>query len=262
MLFLNVRGQAKNHLTRRRLDIELVRRRLVESRSAAQSAIDEGRVRLNGAPATKPATLVEAGDPIELVGDGPRFVSRAGAKLDAAIDAFEIPIAGRRAIDVGASTGGFTDCLLKRGASSVLAVDVGYGQLDWALRTDDRVSVMDRTNVRHVDPLSLGAPFDVIVVDLSFISLSKVLEVLSRLGDEDSDWVVLVKPQFEVGADRIASGGLVRDQEARSEAISRVIADALEVGLHVAGGIDSPVPGAKSGNVEHLLRFNKRSAKL
>ncbi len=239
-----------------------MRRRLVESRSAAQSAIAEGRVRLNGTPATKPATLVESGDPIELVGDGPRFVSRAGAKLDAAIDAFDIPIVGRSAIDVGASTGGFTDCLLKRGASSVLAVDVGYGQLDWALRTDDRVSVMDRTNVRHVDPMSLGAPFEVIVVDLSFISLSKVLEVLSRLGDEDSDWVVLVKPQFEVGADRIASGGLVRDEEARSEAISKVIADASQVGLYRAGGIDSPVPGAKSGNVEHLLWFNKRSAKL
>lgn len=239
-----------------------MRRRLVESRSAAQSAIADGRVRLKGTPATKPATLVEPGDPIELVGDGPRFVSRAGAKLDAAIDAFDIPIAGRNAIDVGASTGGFTDCLLERGASSVLALDVGYGQLDWALRTDDRVTVMDRTNVRHVDPPSLGAPFGLIVVDLSFISLSKVLEVLSLLGDEDSDWVMLVKPQFEVGADRIASGGLVRDQEARSEAISRVVADASDVGLQCAGGIDSPVPGAKSGNVEHLLWFKKGSAKV
>ncbi len=252
-----LKGRPENRLARRRLDIELVRRRLVDSRAAAQAAIVGKRVKLKGTLASKAATMVESGDPIEIVDDGPRHVSRAGAKLEAAIEAGSINIDGRRAIDVGASTGGFTDCLLQHGAVSVLALDVGYGQLDWSLRSDSRVTVMDRTNVRHVEPSSLGAPFDVVVVDLSFISLTKVLHVLAELGDDSSDWVMLVKPQFEVGPDRVASGGVVRDPVARGEAIRAVVAAAEEFGLRCCGGMDSPIPGAKSGNVEHLLWFKK-----
>lgn len=244
-------------LVRRRLDVELVRRHLVESRTAAQQAIQEGRVKLGGNPSPKAATLVGENDPLDLVGSGPRFVSRAGDKLEAALDEFSIDVSGRTAIDVGASTGGFTDCLLARGVVSVLAVDVGYGQLDWKLRTDDRVTVMDRTNVRHIDPESLGAPFGVIVADVSFISLTKIMEKLAALGDDSSDWVVLVKPQFEAGPDDVESGGVVSDPEVRDRCIQGVVDSAAGFGLIRQDGRDSPVPGAKSGNVEHLLWLRK-----
>ena len=147
----------------------------------------------------KPSTLVAADEPVDLIGDPERYVGRGGYKLDHAVERFSIAVKGRRAVDVGASTGGFTDCLLQRGATSVVAVDVGYGQIHERLRNDDRVQVVDRTNIRHADPAELGAPFDLVVADLSFISIALVAEALSGLGTEGSDWVILVKPQFEVG---------------------------------------------------------------
>lgn len=221
------------------------------SRAEAQRAIEDGLVALAGVPATKPATLVDEHVSLRLVGEAGRFVSRGGEKLDAALDAFPIEVAGRRAIDVGASTGGFTDCLLQRGAAHVVAVDVGYGQLDWRLRTDDRVTVRERLNIRHADPAELGAPFDLVVVDISFISLRTVAAALAALGSDTSDHVYLIKPQFEVGREEVGKGGVVRDDQARAAAVRVVIDHLTEVGLGTVGLITSPITGAK-GNIELL----------
>ncbi len=203
-------------------------------------------------PATKAATLVAPDVSIRVVGAGPRFVSRAGGKLHHALEAFGIDVAGRRAIDVGASTGGFTDCLLQAGAGFVCAVDVGYGQLHWSLRTDERVEVVERTNIRTADAVELGAPFDVVVADLSFISLGTIAAQLAALGGAGSDWVVLVKPQFEVGKDDVGSGGIVRDPSLWSHALSTVIEALGAHGLHVHGIDVSPVVGTK-GNREFVV---------
>lgn len=204
--------------------------------------------------ATKPATMVDHNASIRIVGDGPRFVSRAGGKLQHAFDAFPIAVSGSRAIDVGASTGGFTDCLLQSGALSVCALDVGYGQLHWRIRQDDRVDVVERTNIRHADAAELGAPFDLIVADLSFISLRTVAAQLRALGSQDADWVLLVKPQFEVGRDDVGTGGIVREPRLWSQAVSTVNTALGEHGL-VPHGIDlSPVVGTK-GNREFVVWY-------
>ena len=169
-------------LTRRRLDLELVRRQLVPSRQEARLAVESGRVRVDGLPAPKPSSLVDADAAVQIVGEPPRFVSRGGDKLDAGLTAFAITVDGASCFDAGASTGGFTDCLLQRGAAAVVALDVGYGQLDWTLRQDERVTVIERTNVRTIDPSDVGAPFDLVVADLSFISLVTVAPALAGLG--------------------------------------------------------------------------------
>ncbi len=196
-----------------------MRRKLFPSRSAARAAIEQGLVTVGSVPDPKPSTLVAPDDPIGLTGEPDRFVGRGGHKLDHALHEFGLDVAGRRAIDVGASTGGFTDCLLQRGAASVVAVDVGYGQLDHRLRTDPRVAVVERTNVRDAGPAALGAPFDIVVADLSFISLHLVAEQLAALGGDATDWVLLVKPQFEVGKDLVGKGGVVRDPAIQVRAI-------------------------------------------
>ena len=211
--------------------------------------------------ATKSATLVGPDASIRLVAAGPRFVSRAGAKLDHALRRFDIDVTGRRAIDVGASTGGFTDCLLQAGAASVCAVDVGYGQLHWSLRSDPRVDVVERTNIRLADPAELGAPFDVVVADLSFISLSTVAGQLVALGGEDADWVVLVKPQFEVGKDDVGAGGIVRDPALWSQAVSTVNGALGDLGLRVHGLDVSPVVGTK-GNREFVVWYRTSVSQL
>ena len=186
-------GRGRARLTLRRLDRELVRRKLAPSRSAAREAIDAGLVEVGGVPAAKPATLVDDQASVRLRRPVRRFVGRGGLKLEEALNVFSIDVATRRALDVGASTGGFTDCLLQRGARSVVALDVGYGQLDWGLRNDERVDVIERTNFRHVDPASIGAPFDVVVADLSFISLRTVAPQLAAVGGERADYALLVK---------------------------------------------------------------------
>jgi 23S rRNA (cytidine1920-2'-O)/16S rRNA (cytidine1409-2'-O)-methyltransferase len=178
-------------------------------------------------------------------------VGRGGLKLDHALEAFDVPVTGRSAIDVGASTGGFTDCLLQRQAASVVALDVGYGQLHHRIRNDSRVEVVERTNVRHVDPVELGAPFDIVVADLSFISIHLVAETLNALGGDGSDWVLLVKPQFEVGRDLVGSGGVVRDPAVHREAIELAVQALDAVGLGVIGVVASPITGAE-GNREFL----------
>jgi 23S rRNA (cytidine1920-2'-O)/16S rRNA (cytidine1409-2'-O)-methyltransferase len=214
--------------------------------------IETGLVRVRDNPTPKPSTLVAPEDPVSVDTPPARFVSRAGAKLDGALDTFDVPVDGRTAVDVGASTGGFTDCLLQRGASNVVAVDVGYGQMHHRIRTDGRVTVVERTNIRHVDPEALGAPFDLVVADLSFISLALVAPQLASLGSNASDWVLLVKPQFEVGKELVGKGGIVRDPDAHVLAVEQA-ADALAAnGIGVIGLVVSSITGAE-GNREFLI---------
>jgi 23S rRNA (cytidine1920-2'-O)/16S rRNA (cytidine1409-2'-O)-methyltransferase len=216
-----------------------------------------------GQAASKPATQVAPGDPITVTEPaGPEYASRGGWKLAGALDAFPgLLVAGRRCLDAGASTGGFTDVLLRRGAAHVTAVDVGYGQLAWALRTDERVTVLDRVNVRQLQPEQVAPAPDLVTADLSFISLGLVLPALIRCAAPDADFVVLVKPQFEVGKDRVGTGGVVRDPGLRREAVTAVAAAAAVLGLGVAGLVASPLPGP-SGNVEYFLWLRRGAPDL
>jgi 23S rRNA (cytidine1920-2'-O)/16S rRNA (cytidine1409-2'-O)-methyltransferase len=209
--------------------------------------------------ATKAATQVDETASIRFVAEPAPYVSRGGLKLEAALAGFNIPVAGRRALDVGASTGGFTDCLLQAGAVAVTALDVGYGQLDWNIRQDRRVLVIERTNARHMDPDALGAPFELVVADLSFISLRTVAAALVAVGGDDTDWVLLVKPQFEAGRGQVGKGGIVRDVAVRAEVLRSVMAAFAELGLGARGIIDSPIEGAK-GNREFLLWLRRDAA--
>jgi 23S rRNA (cytidine1920-2'-O)/16S rRNA (cytidine1409-2'-O)-methyltransferase len=238
---------------RARLDAELVRRGLARSREQAAELIAAGRVLVAGQVAVKAATAVDAGTPVLVVADsGPSYASRGGHKLAGALDAFGFDPTGKRALDAGASTGGFTDVLLQRGAVHVVAVDVGYGQLAWHLQTDDRVTVLDRTNVRTLTPEAIGGPVDLVVADLSFIPLGLVLPALVACCEPDADLLLMVKPQFEVGRERLPAGGVVRDPAHRTEAVRRVAEQAAALGLGVRGVTASPLPGP-SGNVEYFL---------
>jgi 23S rRNA (cytidine1920-2'-O)/16S rRNA (cytidine1409-2'-O)-methyltransferase len=197
--------------------------------------------------------MVGADVPIDIrSGGSDRFVSRGGLKLEAALESFGIDPSGRRCLDAGASTGGFTDCLLQRGAATVCAVDVGYGQLAWSIRQDERVDVHDRTNLRHVSSSELGGPFDLVVADLSFISLCKVGPALLDLSSTDSDLVLLVKPQFELGKGEVGKGGIVREAEGHSRAIRDVVDCLMKIGLGTVGVTSSPIRGAK-GNREFFV---------
>ena len=238
---------------RARLDAELVRRGLARSREQAAELVAAGRVKVAGSTATKPATAVEAGTPLVVEQPaGPSYVSRGGHKLAGALDAFGYDPAGRRVLDAGASTGGFTDVLLRRGAAHVVAVDVGYGQLAWSLQSDERVTVVDRMNVRALEPEVVGKPVDLVVADLSFIPLGLVLPALVRCATPQADLLPMVKPQFEVGRERLPSGGVVRDPELRADAVRGVARQAAELGLGVRAVTASPLPGP-SGNVEYFL---------
>jgi len=242
-------------VTRRRLDAELVRRGLVTSRAAAKEAVEAGTVRVGGAVAARPATMVSPDVAIDLVGADVRpFVSRAGGKLAAALDRFGIDPAGRRCLDAGASTGGFTDALLQRGASHVIAVDVGYGQLAWEIRTDPRVTVLERTNVRDLTLEQLPYAPDVVVADLSFISVRLVLPTLAGLAAADGLFLILVKPQFEAGRAEVGRGGVVRDPAVWSRAIDSVITTGASLGLGARALMASPLPGP-AGNVEFVLQL-------
>ena len=216
--------------------------------------IGEGRVTVAGQAATKPATGVEAGTPVVVRTDPdePSWVSRGAHKLIGALEAFPVAVEGRRALDAGASTGGFTEVLLDRGAAEVVAVDVGYGELAWSLRTDDRVHVHERTNVRTLTPEAIGGQVDVVVADLSFISLRLVLPALTACARPGADLVPMVKPQFEVGRERLGAGGVVRDPEHRVQAVLEVARAAGSLGWGAAGVVASPLPGP-AGNVEFFL---------
>jgi 23S rRNA (cytidine1920-2'-O)/16S rRNA (cytidine1409-2'-O)-methyltransferase len=242
---------------RSRLDAELVRRQLARSREHAGELIDAGRVQVRGNAATKAATGVEQDTPIRVLGDeaDPGYASRGAHKLEGALLQFAaLQVSGRRCLDAGASTGGFTDVLLRRGARQVVAADVGYGQLVWALQSDPRVVVHDRTNVRTLTPEQIGGPVDLTVADLSFISLSLVLPALTACTVEDL--MPMVKPQFEVGRARLGRGGVVREPALRAEAVLGVARSARELGWGTAGVARSPLPGP-SGNVEFFLWLRK-----
>lgn len=241
---------------RQRLDAELVRRGLARSRQQAAELVAAGRVSVRGQVAGKPATQVDPADPVVVAeaDAGPEYVSRGAHKLVGALDAFGVDPAGRRCLDAGASTGGFTDVLLRRGAAHVVAVDVGYGQLAWSLRSDDRVTVLDRTNVRTLDPEAVAPAPGLVVADLSFISLTLVLGSLAACCAPDADLLLMVKPQFEVGRERLGAGGVVRDPALRAEAVVTVAEAARTAGLDVHGVAASPLPGP-SGNVEYFLHL-------
>jgi len=242
-----------------RLDAELVRRGLARSREQAADLIESRSVLVIGIPATKPATQVDAETSITIVGERDEYVSRGGHKLAGALDAFpQINVAGRRALDAGASTGGFTDVLLKRDVAAVVAVDVGYGQMAWEIRQDPRVTVLDRTNVRHLTIGQIGDPVDLIVADLSFISLALVLPALVEVSGAGADFLVMVKPQFEVGREKLGAGGVVRDPLLRKAAVKEVADAALEMGLGCEGVVASSLPGP-SGNVEYFLWLKEGS---
>src|SRR3954465_6655004 len=243
---------------RSRLGAELVRRGLARSREHAVTLIAEGRVAVSGQAATKPATGVEAATPVVVRTDPdtPTWVSRGAHKLLGALEAFPVPIEGRRALDAGASTGGFTEVLLSRNVAGVVAVDVGYGELAWSLRTDDRVRVLERTNVRSLTPEAIDGPVDLVVADLSFISLRLVLPALTACARPAAALLPMVKPQFEVGRERLGAGGVVRDPGHRVRAVLDVAGAAASLGWGTAGVVASPLPGP-AGNVEFFLRLRR-----
>jgi 23S rRNA (cytidine1920-2'-O)/16S rRNA (cytidine1409-2'-O)-methyltransferase len=244
-------------VVRRRLDVARGRRGLADSRTAAARLIGDGRVQVAGMPATTSARRVDAGEPIVIASAGPQYVSRGGTKLAAALDAFTIPVAGRSVLDAGASTGGFTDCVLQRGASTVYAVDVGRGQLAWRIREDPRVVAYERTNVRALDPSVLGTTVDLVVADLSFISLRTVAPALVACATADADFVLLVKPQFEAGPARVGRGGIVRDARVHAAVLHEVTGDLVAQGLFVTDVVASPIRGA-DGNREFFVRAGRR----
>ena len=245
---------------RRRLDAELVRRKIARSREQAVEWIKAGRVEVGGFVATKPATVVEPDVSIKVAeSEGDDWASRGAHKLIGALDAFTpqgLTVEGKRALDAGASTGGFTDVLLRRGAKEVVAVDVGYGQLVWRLQNDERVKVLDRTNIRHLTPEMMGGPAELMVGDLSFISLELVLPAIAESLSDGADLLPMVKPQFEVGKERLGSGGVVRSPELRAEVTLGVAEFARTLGLSCKGAVASPLPGP-SGNVEYFLWLTK-----
>ena len=232
-----------------RLDILLMESGLAKSREKAQSMIMAGEVRVNGTPVIKPATRVDESDTIELR-QKPPFASRGGIKLAHALDHFHLDVHSLVALDVGASTGGFTDCLLKRGASRVYAVDVGYGQLEYSLRTDPRVIVMERINARY--PFTLPETVDLITIDISFISLEKVVPNVSNLTRHGGLIICLVKPQFEAGRDQVGKGGLIKDPLVHAQVLGRFISWSISHGYRIRGLTPSPILGA-SGNREFFV---------
>jgi 23S rRNA (cytidine1920-2'-O)/16S rRNA (cytidine1409-2'-O)-methyltransferase len=243
---------------RRRLDVEMVRRGLAGTRSEANLAIRSGKVIVAGRPVAKAGMLVAPDETIAVAAPARRFVSRGGEKLEAALERFDVDPAGRDAMDAGASTGGFTDCLLARGAARVLAVDVGYGQLDWRLREDPRVLVMERTNVRDLQPETLPFVPDLVTADLSFISLRLVLPGLGRLAAEASDLVLLVKPQFEAGRGLVGPGGVVSDLAIWGSVLRSVADASRDAGFVPRGIAPSPLLGP-AGNVEFLMHARRPS---
>jgi 23S rRNA (cytidine1920-2'-O)/16S rRNA (cytidine1409-2'-O)-methyltransferase len=240
-------------VSRRRADTLLAERGLAASRSAAAASVRAGRVRLgpDGPEVSKPGQLLPE-DADLIVNPGAEYVSRGGIKLENAIDALGLDVSGRRCLDVGASTGGFTDCLLKRGAASVIALDVGYGQLAWSLRQDPRVTVMERVNARQLSPGDLAYEPDLATIDVSFISLAKLLAPVLATAGAALDLLALVKPQFELGAERVGKGGVVREAADRREAIRGVASAAEHEGLVVRGLASSGLPGPK-GNRETFV---------
>lgn len=239
---------------RDRCDHVLTVKGLVPSRDAAVRMILAGKVRCNGTIVDKPSREIPVDAVIEIIGEGKSFVSRGGEKLEAALDSGSLDPQGLICLDVGCSTGGFTDCLLQRGAAKVYAVDVGYGQFDWRLRHDLRVVLIERTNIRYMPPSAIPEPVELVVIDVSFISLTKVLPPVAQFLRPLARVIALIKPQFEVGKGQVGRGGIVRDEAQRMEAAQRVIRFAEDMGFHTKKTVESPIKG-KKGNQEILAIF-------
>jgi len=235
-----------------RLDILLVEKGMASSRERAKALIMEGNVLVNGSPITKAGTPVDSKARIELRGEEIPYVSRGGLKLEAALNHFGLSLAGFTAMDVGSSTGGFTDCMLKRGAAKIYCVDVGYGQLSWSLRNDPRVTLLERTNIRHLEREKVPDRIDFVTIDVSFISLRMVIPKVLEFMREKGEILALVKPQFEVGRAEVGKGGIVRDEAKRIGAVDAVKQFAEDEGLKTVGVFQSPLQGQK-GNIEYFL---------
>jgi 23S rRNA (cytidine1920-2'-O)/16S rRNA (cytidine1409-2'-O)-methyltransferase len=239
-----------------RIDRLLMERGLVESRERGQALILAGQVLVDGRKLEKAGALVPEDAVVRILGESQPYVSRGGLKLEGALRAFGLSVSGLVAVDVGASTGGFTDCLLMHGAAKVYAVDVGYGQLAWKIRQDPRVVVVERTNIREMDPALIPEPVDLAVIDVSFISLEKVVPSVMRFLKPGARLVALIKPQFEAGRDQVGKGGIVRDEAARTAAVERVSRFVSGIGFAVEGVVPSPITG-QDGNLEFLLAATK-----
>jgi len=244
-------------LKKERLDVLLVDRGFFQSREKAKASIMAGVVYVNGEKIDKPGTKFDENADIEVKENPIPYVSRGGLKIEKAIEYFKIDMNGKTALDVGASTGGFTDCMLKKGASKVVAIDVGYGQLAWELRQDERVICMERTNIRYVKPEDIGFVADFASIDVSFISLKKVLPVVRELLKDDGESVCLVKPQFEAGREKVGKHGVVREPQIHMEVVEDIASFVLENGFSIKGVTYSPVKGPE-GNIEYLLYLSKR----
>lgn len=238
---------------KQRLDVLLVQRGDAPSRERARALIMAGGVLVDDRPVDKPGTQIPVDASVRLRAPDHPYVGRGGVKLAGALDDLELRVTGLRCLDVGASTGGFTDCLLRRGATSVAAVDVGTNQLDWRLRSDARVRVFERTDIRKLDSADAGAPFALVTIDVSFISLRLVLPAVLPMLAPAGRVLAMIKPQFEAGRDRVGKGGVVRDPAVRTEAIEGVIAEAQRLGLRTLGRADARIVGAKKGNSEHFV---------
>lgn len=241
---------------KKRLDIKLLEMGLAESRERAKSYIMQGLVFVNNQKVVKAGTFVDDSDVIEFRGDTLKYVSRGGLKLEKAVNEFSIDLRGFVCADIGAATGGFTDCMLQNGASKVYAVDVGYGQLAWKLRTDSRVVILERTNFRYVTKEQIPDPLDFAAVDVSFISLSLIVPVLKELLKPDAQVVCLIKPQFEAGREKVGKKGVVRDKQVHIEVIEKTVKMVMEQGFSVLNMDFSPIKGPE-GNIEYLIHIKK-----
>ena len=239
-------------MARRRLDLEMVRRGLSDSREMAQLLIKSGKVLVSGSSALKPSSMVDASQPLKIIDPLPKYVSRAGGKLEAALETFKVELKSSRCIDVGASTGGFTDVLLKRGAAIIYAVDVGHSQIAETIKKNPKVCNLEKTNARHLNENIIGTPPSIIVCDVSFISLQLALPPALALASPKADLLALIKPQFEVGKAFIGKGGVVRDENARNMAENSICCFLQEQGWHIRGTCPSPIEGP-DGNCETMV---------
>lgn len=239
-------------ILKKRLDIILVERELVKSKEKARALILEGKVYVDGKRVDKAGTLIKKNSDIKIYKKNHDYVSRGGIKLEKALEKFNINVKGKKILDVGASTGGFTDCLLLKGAKRVIAVDVGYGQLSWKLRKNSKVIIFERTNIRYLEPDNIPFLVDMVTIDLSFISVKKVMENILRLSKDIAEYLILVKPQFEVGKGLVGKGGIVRDKKLHKNVLSELVIFLQNIGLNIKGITFSPIKGA-DGNIEFWI---------
>ena len=244
-----------------RLDVLLVEKNIISSREKAKACIMEGKVYVDGQKVDKAGEKVSIDANIEYRGDTLKYVSRGGLKLEKAMNEYDISLENKVCMDIGASTGGFTDCMLQNGAAKVFSVDVGYGQFAWKLRTDDRVVCMERTNIRYVTPEDIGELLDFASIDVSFISLKKIMPATLNLLKENGEVVALIKPQFEAGREKVGKKGVVREKETHKEVVYGIVDYLLEQDLNILGVNYSPIKGPE-GNREYLVYFTKDKDKI